>query len=170
MMTLSSPSFGHGDLIPRNHTADGINRSPPLAWSNLPAATRSLALLVEDPDAPDPAAPMRIFAHWVLYNIPPTSDNLEMAAGKDQLPPGTKVGRNDFGQQGYGGPAPPIGRHRYFFRLFALDTVLPTTTGTLDRAGLMRAIQGHVLEEAELMGMYERERAAPERRPSPPQL
>jgi Raf kinase inhibitor-like YbhB/YbcL family protein len=164
MMTLSSPSFGHGDLIPRNHTADGLNRSPPLTWSNPPAGTRSLALLVEDPDAPDPAAPQRIFAHWLVYNLPAGSDHLMMAASREDLPPGTVVGRNDFGQIGYGGPAPPIGRHRYFFRLFALDTVLPAKAGggALDRAGLMRAMQGHVIEEGELMGMYERERVAPQ--------
>lgn len=166
MMTLSSPSFGHGDLIPRNHTADGLDRSPPMAWSNLPRSTRSLALVVEDPDAPDPAAPQRIFTHWILYNLPPDSGHLDVAIGRGQLPPGTQVGSNDFGHQAYGGPAPPIGRHRYFFRLFALDTELPATLGAVDRAALMRAMQGHVLEEAELMATYERERVRAEPHPA----
>ena len=159
MMTVSSPSFGHGDLIPKNHTADGPNRSPPLSWSGAPAGTKSFALVVEDPDAPDPAAPQRIFCHWVLYNLPPGTAQLGPGASTDGLPPGTRVGRNDFGRAAYGGPAPPIGRHRYFFRLFALDIELPATLGASDRNTLMQAIHGHVLAEGELMGVYERERA-----------
>jgi Raf kinase inhibitor-like YbhB/YbcL family protein len=155
MLTLTSPSFGHGDLIPRGHTSDGQNRPPALVWSGLPAGTRSLVLVVEDPDAPDPAAPQRIFAHWLVYNLPPSIDRLGPS-----LPPGARLGRNDFGHLGYEGPAPPIGRHRYFFRLFALDSTLPAELGECDRRTLMRAIQGHVLEEAELMGVYERERRA----------
>jgi Raf kinase inhibitor-like YbhB/YbcL family protein len=162
MLTLTSPSFGHGDLIPKNHTSDGLNRSPPLTWSEIPPGTKSLALVMEDPDAPDPAAPQRVFAHWLLYNLPPGTDRVVLAAGQDGLPRGARLGRNDFGQEGYGGPAPPIGRHRYFFRLFALDTRLPDALGAPDRATLMRAIQGHILEEAELMGVYERERAEPQ--------
>jgi Raf kinase inhibitor-like YbhB/YbcL family protein len=155
MLTLTSPTIGHGDLIPRNHTSDGQNRSPTLAWSGVPAGARSLALVVEDPDAPDPAAPQRIFAHWLVYNLPATSAGLGPG-----LPAGARLGRNDFGHLGYEGPAPPIGRHRYFFRLFALDIILPPTLGEPDRAALMGAIQGHILEEAELMGVYERERRA----------
>jgi Raf kinase inhibitor-like YbhB/YbcL family protein len=162
MLTLTSPSFGHGDLIPRNHTSDGLNRSPPLTWSGVPAGTKSLVLVLEDPDAPDPAAPQRVFAHWLLYNLPPEAGRVVLAAGQDGLPRGARLGRNDFGQVGYGGPAPPIGRHRYFFRLFALDTVLPASLGEPDRATLMRTIQGHILEETELMGLYERERAEPQ--------
>jgi Raf kinase inhibitor-like YbhB/YbcL family protein len=164
MLTLTSPSFGHGDLIPRNHTADGLNRSPPLTWTEVPAGTRSLALVVEDPDAPDPAAPQRIFTHWIIYNLPPTPGHLALAASRERLPAGAQAGRNDFGQTGYGGPAPPIGRHRYFFRLFALDTVLPADLGPVDRATLMRTIGSHILEEAELMGVYERERITPQPR------
>jgi Raf kinase inhibitor-like YbhB/YbcL family protein len=159
MLTLTSPSFGHGDLIPRSHTSDGVNRSPPLTWDGVPAGARSLALVVEDPDAPDPAAPQRIFAHWLVFNLPPQSDGLVLAASQARLPRGAHVGRNDFGVLDYCGPAPPIGRHRYFFRLFALDTVLPASIVEPDRATLMRALQGHIIEEAELMGVYERDRA-----------
>ena len=164
MLTLTSPSFGPGQLIPRNHTADGLNRSPPLTWSNPPAGTRSLALVVEDPDAPDPAAPQRTFCHWIVYNLSPGAGQLALNASKEPLAPGVRAGRNDFGETGYGGPAPPIGRHRYFFRLFALDAVLPDALGACDRATLMRALAGHVLEESQLMGLYERERAEPQPR------
>jgi Raf kinase inhibitor-like YbhB/YbcL family protein len=160
MMTLTSPSFAHGDLIPRAHTSDGPNRSPPLSWSNPPEGTKSLALVVEDPDAPDPASPQRIFTHWIVYNLAPRAGALALNAGKEGLPSGAQPGHNDFGQNGYGGPAPPIGRHRYFFRLFALDTVLPAGA-TPDRATLMRLISPHIIEEAELMGVYERDRPPP---------
>jgi Raf kinase inhibitor-like YbhB/YbcL family protein len=159
MLTLTSPSFGHGDLIPRSHTSDGVNRSPPLTWEGVPAGARSLALVVEDPDAPDPASPQRIFAHWLIFNLPPHADGLALSVGRAALPRGTRLGRNDFGLLEYCGPEPPIGRHRYFFRLFALDAVLPVALGEPDRATLMRALQGHIIEEAELMGVYERERA-----------
>jgi Raf kinase inhibitor-like YbhB/YbcL family protein len=125
MMRISSPSFGHGDIIPRAHTADGANRSPPLSWSGIPNKAKSLALVVEDPDAPDPAAPQRIFAHWILYNLSPMSDGLALGVGAERCLRRPRAGRNDFSQLGYGGPAPPAGRHRYFFRLFALDVVLP---------------------------------------------
>jgi hypothetical protein len=160
MMTLTSPGFGHGDLIPRRYTSDGVNRSPPLAWTGLPPGTRSLVLVVEDPDAPDPASPQRIFTHWLIYNLPPQTDQLGSAEGHQALPRGARLGRNDFGVLDYCGPAPPIGRHRYFFRLFALDRVLPPTVGEPDRAALMRAIQPHIIEETELMGVYERERVS----------
>jgi Raf kinase inhibitor-like YbhB/YbcL family protein len=167
MMTLTSPSFGHGDLIPKIHAADGPNRSPPLTWADPPQGTKSLALLVEDPDAPDPAAPQRIFAHWVVYNLPPSAGYLALGANRDGLPTGARPGRNDFGKIGYGGPAPPVGRHRYFFRLFALDTVLSESElGQPDRGALLKAMTGHILEEAELMGTYERGRAEPQPRPA----
>jgi len=166
MMTLSSPSFGHGYMIPRNHTADGLNRAPPLAWSDVPARAKSLALIVEDPDAPDPAAPQRIFTHWIIYNLQSSAGGLPLGAAQADLPAGARMGRNDFGQTAYSGPAPPIGRHRYFFRLFALDTVLPTNLGPADRAKLTKAMQGHIIEEAELMAMYER--GPQELHPAPP--
>jgi Raf kinase inhibitor-like YbhB/YbcL family protein len=154
MMTISSPSFEHGDIIPRMHAVEGLDRSPPLSWSGVPAGAQSLALIVEDPDAPDPSAPRGIFAHWIVYNLQPSSDGLALGVARGGLPSRASTGRNDFGKLGYTGPAPPVGRHRYFFRLFALDSVLPD--GELDRAALMRAMHGHILEETELMGTYER--------------
>lgn len=156
-MQITSPSFAHGDWIPRNHTADGANLSPPLSFSGVPPGARSLALLVEDPDAPDPAAPRTIFVHWIVYNLQPSTRGLPLGADRGGLPPGARPGRNDFGGLDYEGPAPPVGRHRYVFRLFALDAMLPERLGAPDRAGLMAAIEGHVIAEAELMGLYERE-------------
>jgi Raf kinase inhibitor-like YbhB/YbcL family protein len=156
-MNVTSASFAHGQDIPERHTADGDDSSPPLAWSDLPPKTRSLALIVEDPDAPDPAAPRRIFTHWIVYNLQPSTDGLQLAADRSGLPAGAREGRNDFGRMAYGGPSPPVGRHRYFFRLYALDTTLPANLGAPDRGHLLAAMQGHVLAEAELMGTYERQ-------------
>ena len=125
----------------------------PLAWSGLPAGTRSLVLIVDDPDAPDPAAPKMTWVHWVLYNIPPGTDGLQEGVKSGELPKGTLEGRNDWGRTGYGGPCPPVGRHRYFFKLYALDVVLPDL-GTPDKARLERAMQGHVLAKHEIVGTY----------------
>ncbi len=158
-MNLSSPSFRHGDWIPKNHTADGADLSPPLAWDGVPPHAKSLVLLVEDPDAPDPASPQRIFVHWVVYNLDPSTKGLAMGADRDGLPAGARQGVNDFGKRAYGGPKPPVGKHRYFFRLFALDTRL-SDGDTMDRSALLAAIDGHIMAEAELMGTYERERFA----------
>lgn len=152
-LTLSSPSFAPGQPIPRNHTGDGDDLSPPLAWADVPHGTRSLALVVEDPDAPDPRAPQRTFTHWVVYNIQPSVTGLPLAADQGALPAGTRQGKNDFGTTNWGGPKPPIGRHRYFFKLYALDTTLDLPHA--DRNEMLRAIRGHVLAEAELMGTYE---------------
>ena len=124
-MELRSSAFVHQGEIPRQHTCDGEDRSPPLAWSGVPAGTKSLALIVDDPDAPDPKAPKRVYVHWVLYNIPPDAAGLAEAIRPADLPAGTLEGLNDWGRTGYGGPCPPIGRHRYFHKLYALDTVLP---------------------------------------------
>ncbi len=124
---ISSPAFSQGGSIPVQYTCDGDDLSPPLQWSGVPAGTRSLALIVDDPDAPDPV----------------------------DLPSGTQQGVNDWKRTGYGGPCPPIGRHRYFFKLYALDGVLPAD-GPLTKAQLLQAMQGHVLDEAELMGGYQR--------------
>lgn len=158
-MELSSPSFGEGDRIPVNHTADGANLSPPLAWSGVPPAAKSLLLLVEDPDAPDPAAPQRTFVHWIVFNLDPSMRGLDLGASSGGLPPGARQGRNDFGAQRYGGPNPPVGQHRYFFRLFALDRRLPENAARLGRAGLLSAIEGAVIDEAVLVCVYERERS-----------
>jgi Raf kinase inhibitor-like YbhB/YbcL family protein len=113
----------------------------------------SLVLIVDDPDVPDPKAPTREWVHWLLYNIPSGERELAENVPEDRLPPGTLVGRNDWGKGGYGGPCPPIGRHRYFHKLYALDTVLPDLS-LPDKAHLLEAMQGHVLEETELVGTY----------------
>ena len=152
-LTLTSPDFPHMGAIPRRFTCDGEDVSPALAWSGLPAGALSLALIVDDPDAPDPAAPKMTWVHWVLYNLPPDPGGLREAV--TALPPGTLEGRNDWKRTGWGGPCPPIGRHRYFFKLHALDAVLPDLK-LPDNATLERAMSGHVLEKAELVGTYQR--------------
>ncbi|RMF74939.1 MAG: YbhB/YbcL family Raf kinase inhibitor-like protein [Acidobacteria bacterium] len=152
---LSSPAFGHGEKIPRRFTCEGEDVSPPLAWTDPPEGTASFALIVDDPDAPDPAAPKTTWSHWVLYDIPPEARALPEDAGGRERPLGARDGINDWRRRGYGGPCPPIGRHRYFFRLHALDTTL----GELDRptrAEVLRRIEGHVLGVAELMGTYQK--------------
>jgi Raf kinase inhibitor-like YbhB/YbcL family protein len=155
IMQLSSPDFGAGQSIPARFTCEGEDVSPALVWGEVPAGAKSLALIVEDPDAPDPRAPKRIYTHWVVYDLPPSSRGLP--GGTSELPAGTREGKNDWGRTGYGGPCPPVGRHRYFFRLHALDSVLPDL-GQPTRAELLGAMEGHVLETAELMGTYQKER------------
>ncbi len=152
-MQISSSAFAHNETIPTQYTCDGQDRSPPLAWSGVPAGARSLVLIVDDPDVPDPAAPRRTWVHWLLYNLPPDSAGLAEACRS--LPPGTREGVNDWGRTGYGGPCPPIGRHRYFHKLYALDVVLPDL-GRPNKAALERAMQGHILAQAELIGTYSR--------------
>ena len=156
-LTITSPAFAAGHEIPSDYTCEGADISPALAWSGAAAATKSLALIVDDPDAPDPAAPKMTWVHWVLYNLPADSRELPEAVEPSGLPPGTREGKNDWKRTGYGGPCPPIGRHRYFFKLFALDTVLPDLR-TPTKAELQKAMQGHVLEKAELMGVYQKAR------------
>ena len=153
--SLTSSAFAAGQSIPSVHTCEGDDVSPPLAWTAPPPGTRSLALIVDDPDAPDPAAPRMVFAHWVLYGLPPVSGALAQGVPASALPAGTRQGTNDFRRTGYGGPCPPIGRHRYFFKLFALDVVLPDL-GAATKAELERAMQGHVLATAELIGTYQK--------------
>lgn len=150
-MQLYSNAFANNGIIPRQYTCEGADLSPLLRWEHLPTGTRSLALIVEDPDAPDPAVPQRIWVHWVLYDIPPTLS--ELPAGLQQLPPGTREGINDWQRTGYGGPCPPIGRHRYFFRLYALNTVLPDLQHP-DKTQLQTAMRGHLLAETALVGLY----------------
>jgi Raf kinase inhibitor-like YbhB/YbcL family protein len=154
-LSLSSPAFKNGGEIPATYTCDGKNISPPLSWSGIPPGTKSLALIVDDPDAPDPAAPQRTWVHWVLYNLPPDSSGLKEGVTSRDLPPGTREGINDWHHTGYGGPCPPIGRHRYFHKLYALDTVLPDL-GKADKAKLEKAMQGHLIDKAELIGTYQR--------------
>lgn len=154
-MTITSTAFGNNEPIPSFHTCDGSDISPPLQWTGIPPDARSLVLIVDDPDAPDPAAPQRTWVHWVLYNLPPDSSGIAQGAGTHALPAGTKTGINDWRRTGYGGPCPPIGTHRYFHKLYALDTVLPDLHGPTKQQ-LEQAMQGHVIEKAELVGKYRR--------------
>ncbi len=153
--SITSTAFSPGGEIPRDHTCEGQDTSPPLAWSGVPHGTRSLALIVDDPDAPDPAAPKRTWVHWVLYNLPPAVARLAGAVVSKNLPVGSLEGKNDWKRTGYGGPCPPIGRHRYFFKLYALDVVLPDLHAPT-KADLERAMAGHVVGSAELVGTYQK--------------
>ena len=152
-MTLGSAAFIHGGEIPARYTCEGRDRAPPLTWSGVPDAARSLVLIVEDPDAPDPEAPRMIWVHWVLYNIPPTLRDLPEGCTPADLPQGTQEGINSWNRTGYGGPCPPLGRHRYFHRLYALDTVLPVMRKPA-RTEILAAMDGHVIAQAELVGTY----------------
>ena len=152
---LEISAFAAGAEIPMRYTGDGEDVSPPLAWSDPPSGTKSLALIVDDPDAPDPAAPRMVWVHWVLFNIPPSTTNLP--EGVRTLPAGTGEGLNDWKGTGYGGPHPPIGRHRYFFKLYALDEKLHLA-GAPTKAQVEKAMRGHVLAEATLIGTYEARR------------
>jgi Raf kinase inhibitor-like YbhB/YbcL family protein len=153
---VTSTSFQHNGAIPARHTCDGQNVSPPLNWSGVPASAKSLVLIVDDPDAPDPNAPKRTWVHWVLYNIPSHAHGLSEGIAAVALPPGTLQGKNDWQQTGYGGPCPPIGNHRYFHKLFALDTVLPDLKSPT-KAALEAAMQGHIISHTELVGLYKRQ-------------
>jgi len=153
--TLTSAAFAHQGAIPTKYTCEGADVSPPLTWIDLPPGSKSLALIVDDPDAPDPAAPKMTWVHWVLYNLPPTANGLP--EGASVLPAGALQGLNDWQRTGYGGPCPPIGRHRYFFKLYALDTVLPDL-GRPTKATLEKAMKGHILVQTELTGTYQKRR------------
>lgn len=153
--TLISAAFAHQGAIPTKYTCEGADVSPPLTWTDLPPGTKSLALIVDDPDAPDPAAPKMVWVHWVLYNLPSTANGLPEDASA--LPPGARQGLNDWQRAGYGGPCPPIGRHRYFHKLYALDTVLPDLVHPT-KAMLEKAMKGHILGQAELVGTYQKRR------------
>ncbi|SRR5579883_3471388 len=152
-LTLESPAFSPKGMIPHLYTCDGADISPPLSWSGIPSGTQSLALIVDDPDAPDPAAPKMVYVHWVLFNLPPSALGLAENVGS-VLPEGTGEGRNDWQRTGYGGPCPPIGRHRYFFKLYALDQRLDFKNPPT-KAHLEAAMVGHILEQAELIGTYQ---------------
>lgn len=152
-LVLRSPAFDHGGEIPRLYTCEGEDVSPPLEWTGVPDRAISLALLVEDPDAPDPSHPKGTWVHWVLYNLSPSLNGLP--ASLDHAPGTSVAGSNDWNRTGYGGPCPPVGRHRYFFKLFALDVrlALPQPASSRDVEAAMR---GHVLATAELVGTYRR--------------
>jgi Raf kinase inhibitor-like YbhB/YbcL family protein len=154
-LKLTSSAFADGGAIPRKYTCQGADVSPPLAWEGVPAGTKSLVLIVDDPDAPDPNAPRMTWVHWVLYNLPADATALPEDAGRAVLPKGTAVGLNDWNRADYGGPCPPIGRHRYFHKLYALDGVL-TALARPTKADVVQAMTGHVLAEAQLVGTYQK--------------
>ena len=153
-LTLTSTAFPHNGEIPARYTCDGEDVSPPLSWSGVPTGVKSLVLIVDDPDAPDPKAPRMTWVHWVLYNIPPTADGLAEAVATENLPQGAQEGVNDWKRTGYGGPCPPISRHRYFHKLYALDTLLNLNRPT--KTNVERAIQGHIINQTEIVGTYQR--------------
>jgi Raf kinase inhibitor-like YbhB/YbcL family protein len=148
---LTSTAFKHGETIPRKYSCDGQDISPPLAWGDPPQGTQSFALIMDDPDAP-----AGVWVHWVLYNLPAGSRGLPEAVPTDaQLADGSRQGKNSWGKVGYGGPCPPRGTHRYFFRLYALDRALDLAAGA-SKEQLLKAMEGHILTQAELMGKYTR--------------
>lgn len=156
-MQLTSSAFADNGTIPLKHTCEGADVSPSMAWSGIPDGTKTLALIVDDPDAPDPAAPKMTWVHWVLYNLPPDAKGLAEGVLSAQLPAGTRQGRNDWGRTAYGGPCPPVGRHRYFHKLYALDAALPDLREPT-KAQLEQAMKGHVLAQAQVVGTYQKQR------------
>jgi len=154
-MKLTSTAFGENQSIPKLYTCEGKDVSPPLAWSGVPAQAKSLALIVDDPDAPDPAAPRMTWVHWVLYDVPASTTGLAERAASGGLPKGTLEGTNDWQRTGYGGPCPPIGRHRYFHKLYALDVVLPDLKKPT-KGALEQAMKGHIIAQTQLIGTYEK--------------
>jgi Raf kinase inhibitor-like YbhB/YbcL family protein len=150
-ITITSSAFSEGSMIPRQYTCDGEDVSPPLAWTGIPEGTKSIALICDDPDAP-----VGTWVHWVIFNIPPTAEGLPAnIAPKETVEIGAKHGINDFRKFGYGGPCPPGGTHRYFFKLYALDTEIASDPG-IKKAQLLEAMKGHILAEGQLMGTYKR--------------
>ena len=152
-MHITSSAFTDQGAIPVLYTCEGRDVSPPMAWSDVPPGTKSLVLIVDDPDAPDPSAPKMTWVHWVVYNLPPTANGLPERV--KTLPEGTREGVNDWKRTGYGGPCPPIGRHRYFHKLYALDTLLPDLKQP-GKSKLEEAMKGHILSEAQLIGTYQK--------------
>ena len=152
---LTSQAFQPNGPIPSKYTCEGSDTSPPLEWTEAPPVAKSLALIVDDPDAPDPAKPQRVYVHWVVYNIPPGTTKLPENAAKTGLPAGAQPGTNDWKKQTYGGPCPPIGRHRYFFKLYALDSQLSGLNNPT-KADLEKAMQGHVIGQTEIVGTYQK--------------
>jgi Raf kinase inhibitor-like YbhB/YbcL family protein len=156
MLTLNSPAFTDQGEIPTQYTCEGSDLSPPLSWTGAPAGTKTWALVVDDPDAPDPKAPKITWVHWVLFNIPADVTSLPENASTRGIPSGAKEGMNDFKKTSYGGPCPPVGRHRYFFKLYALDSSLDANIST--KTDLEKAMRGHVLATAQRMGTYQKKR------------
>ena len=154
-LKLVSSAFAEGGAIPKKFTCEGEDISPPLAWSGVPLGANSLVLIVDDPDAPDPKAPKMTWVHWVLYNLPPSSTGLPEGVTIKALPTGTMVGLNDWKRASYGGPCPPVGRHRYFHKLYALDAVL-SGLNKPDKAAVEAKMRPHILAQATLMATYEK--------------
>jgi len=154
-LTLRSDAFNNGEEIPSRYTCEGEDIAPALTWDGVPADARSLVLIVDDPDAPDPRAPKMTWVHWVLYNIPPDSTGLAEGAGNGELPAGTEEGLNDWRHTAYGGPCPPIGRHRYFFKLYALNQVLHFLHSPTKKE-VETAMRGAIVEETVLLGTYQK--------------
>ena len=154
-LAITSSAFANGGEISAKYTCQGNDIAPPLQWTGVPGDAKSLVLIVDDPDAPDPDAPRMTWVHWVLYNIPPEAAGLPAGASSADLPPGTLEGQNDWKRIGYGGPCPPIGRHRYFHKLYALDTLLPDLKKPT-KAAVESAMKGHVIEHAEVVGTFEK--------------
>jgi len=156
-LRIHSPAFADGGEIPSKHTCEGDDIAPPLSWDDIPVDASSLVLIVDDPDAPDPAAPQMTWVHWVLYNLPPDSSGLPEGTTTSDLPAGTGEGLNDWERHGYGGPCPPVGRHRYFHKLYALDTRLEGLNRPT-KAQVESAMEGHVLAQSTLLGTYRKVR------------
>jgi Raf kinase inhibitor-like YbhB/YbcL family protein len=154
-LTLKSSAFDHGGEIPSEYTCEGEDVSPPLVWTGVPETARSLVLIIDDPDAPDPKAPKMTWVHWVVFNIPPDVSGLPKGIEPAKFPPGMAEGLNDWQRTGYGGPCPPIGRHRYFHKLYALDTVLEGMNSPT-KAKVEAAMKGHVIAETALIGTYQK--------------
>ena len=148
---VSSPAFANNEMIPAKYTCDGINISPAIQWDTVPEQTKTIALISDDPDAP-----VGTFVHWVIYNLPgETRELTENIAPEETLPNLAKQGTTDFGKIGYGGPCPPSGTHRYYFKIYALDTHLDLPAGAAKKQ-LLKAMEGHVLAQGQLIGKYKR--------------
>lgn len=155
VIRVTSPAFENQGEILKKYTCDGEDIAPALAWSNVPEKTKSFALIVDDPDAPDPANPRMTWVHWVVYNIPAGVTSLPEGVKEKGLPKGALPGLNDWNRTGYGGPCPPVGKHRYFYKVYALDLVLPDLKQP-SKAALEKAMEGHILSKGELVGLYQR--------------
>ena len=154
-LEIKSTAFAPDGAIPIKYTCEDADVSPALEWSGVPAHAKSLALIVDDPDAPDPHAPKMVYVHWVLYDIPTSATGLAEGMTSARLPKGAREGKNDWGRAGYGGPCPPIGRHRYFFKLYALDTTLGDLGANAKKPDVEKAMKGHILAHAEVVGTYQ---------------
>ena len=154
-LVLTSSSFDNQGSIPKKHTCEGGDVAPALSWSGAPTATKSFVLIVDDPDAPDPRAPKMTWVHWVLYDIPAATTALPEGTSSKSLPAGTREGVNDWKRTGYGGPCPPVGRHRYFHKIYALDVTLGDL-GNPSKGTVENSMKGHILAQGQLVGTYQK--------------